>query len=165
MLMAIDEIRLTAEHFVEGRKLHHQFGAYDFWIDPPQQPRAQQFRKRQEQAAVDRVEVHGQRPKRRRQRDVQADRAARAVGGDATKRAGFVAADRRADHHHRGGVETTAPDQVANGAVDAGTYSVIVGAQPDAARRRGAVHSAAVRSWTAGAISVSTGLTLCSATK
>src|SRR5258707_10218854 len=77
---------------------------------------------------------------------MQANGAARAAGGDSLKRVDLVTADRRADHHHRCGIETAAPDQVANGAVDAGTDTVIVGAQPDAARRRGVVHSAAVRS-------------------
>ena len=81
MLVAVDEIRRAAEQFAEGRKLHHQFGMDDFGIEPPQQARAQQFRKGQEHAAIERLKVHGQRTKRRRQRDVQADRAARTVGG------------------------------------------------------------------------------------
>ena len=75
VLVAVDEIRSAAEHFVEGGKLHDQFGMDDFGIEPPQQARAQQFRKAQEHAAIDRLEVHGQRTKRRRQSGMQADRA------------------------------------------------------------------------------------------
>src|SRR5439155_1223271 len=76
----------------------------------------------------------------------------------------LVAADRRRHHHHRGGVEAAALDQVANGAVDAGADTVIVGAQPDPARRRGIVHSAAVRSTLSAALA-SARFSLCSATK
>ena len=47
-------------------------------IEPPQQARSQQRRKRQEHAAVERPEMHRQRTERRRQRRVQADGAARA---------------------------------------------------------------------------------------
>ena len=67
MLVAVDEIRGAAEHFAEGRKLHHQFGMDDFGIEPAQQARAQQLRKRQKHAAIDRLEVHRQGTKRRRQ--------------------------------------------------------------------------------------------------
>ena len=89
--------------------------------------------------------MHGQRPERRGQGDVQADGATRTVGGGRLQRADFVAADRRSDHHHRCRIETAAPDQIANAAVDAGADAIIVGAQPDAARR-GLAHSAAVLS-------------------
>src|SRR5712672_1713751 len=107
--------------------------------------------------------MHGQRAKRRRQRGVQADRATATAGGGGLKCADFVAADGRADHHHRRGIETATLDQVANGAVDAGTETVIVGAQPDPAQRRGVVHSAAVLSLTF--VSASARFSLCSATK
>ena len=164
MLVAIDEVGRAAEQFLERRQLHHQFGADDFRIEFAQQPGAQQFWKRQEHAAVDRLEVHGQRPERRRQRDVQADRAARAFACRLLQGCDLVAADRRRHHHHRGGVEAAALDQVANGAVDAGADTVIVGAQPDPARRRGIVHSAAVRSMLSAAPG-SARFSLCSATK
>ena len=42
MLMAIDKIGSTAEQLAEGFELHHQFGADDFRIEPPQQAGAQQ---------------------------------------------------------------------------------------------------------------------------
>ena len=96
MLMTVDEIRRAAEQFAEGRELHHQFGMDDFGIEPPQQAGAQQFREGQEHAAVERPEVHRQRTKRRRQRDVQADGATRTAGGGGFERHDFVAADRRA---------------------------------------------------------------------
>src|SRR5450432_470292 len=109
--------------------------------------------------------MHRQGTKRRRQRDVQADRTMRTVGGGGSKQAYFVTADGRAHHHHRCGIETATLDQVANGAVDAGTETVIVGAQPDTAQRRGVVHSAAVRSVALAPVSAATRLTRCSATK
>src|ERR1019366_7360422 len=83
--------------------------------------------------AIDRPELHRQGPKRRRQGDVQADGAARTVRSQGFERAHFGAANRRADHHDRCGIETAALDQVANGVVDAGTDTVIIGAQPNAA--------------------------------
>ena len=79
MLVAVDEIRRAAEPLDESRDLRGQFGADDFRIEPPQQARAQQFCKRQEQAAIERPEMHGQRMERRGQRGMQADGAARAV--------------------------------------------------------------------------------------
>src|ERR1700730_312170 len=103
--------------------------------------------------------------KRRRQREVPDDRTTGIVGDGGLKRAYFVTADGRADHHHRCGIEAAALDQVANGAGDARTETVIVGAQPDAAQRRGVVHSAAVRSPALTPVSASARLTLCSATK
>ena len=77
----------------------------------------------------------------------------------------FVAADGRADHHDRCGIETAALDQVADGMVDAGTDAVIVGAQPNAARLRGIVHSAAVLSPALASVFASMRFSLCSATK
>ena len=114
MLVAVDEIRRAAEQIAEGRKLHRQFGVDDFGIEPAHQAGAQQFRKRQEHAAVDRPEMHRQGPKRRGQRDVQADGAARTVGGGGLSALDLVAADGRADHHDRCGIEPAALDQVAN---------------------------------------------------
>ena len=75
------------------------------------------------------------------------------------------AADRWRNHHHRGRIETPALDQVADRAIDAGTETVIVGAERDPARRRGAVHSAAVRSVSPALLAVSARFSLCSATK
>src|SRR3984893_233408 len=109
--------------------------------------------------------MHRQGTKRRRQRDVQADRTTRTVGDGGLKQADFVAADGRTDHHRRCGIEAATLDQVANGAVDAGTETVIVGAQPDAAQRRGAVHSAAVLSLALAPVSGSPRLPPGSATK
>src|SRR5450432_2305343 len=103
--------------------------------------------------------------KRCGQRGMQADGAAWAVGGRGIKRVDLVAADRRPDHHHRGRIETAALDQVADRAVDAGTETVIVGAEPDMARRGVAVHSAAVRSASLAFVSTSARFSLCSATK
>ena len=99
-------------------------------------PARSNFAKRQEHAAIDRLEMHGQRPERRGQRRMQADRAARILGGGGLQRSDLVAADRRPHHHHRCGIEPAALDQVADRAVDAGTDAVVVGAQPDTARRR-----------------------------
>src|SRR6266403_1424238 len=137
----------------------------DLRIEPPKQARAQDFRKAQEHAAIERLKMHRQRPKRRRQGRVQADRATMAVRDDVLKRIDFLAADRRTYHHDRRRVEAAVLDQVANRAVDAGTEAVIVGAQPDTARRRGVVHSAAVRSLELALVSASMRFTLCSATK
>src|SRR5450432_437401 len=137
----------------------------DFGIEPPQQARAQQFWEAQEHAAIERLKMHCQGTKRRRQCGVQADRTTGTVGNGGLKQTNFVTADGRADHHRRCGIETATLDQVANGAVDAGTETVIVGAQPDAAQRRGAVHSAAALSLALAPVSASTRLTLCSATK
>ena len=62
-----------------------------------------------------------QRPKRRRQRDVQADRAsADWLAATLAARSTSARSIAGADHHHRGRVETAALDQVADGAVDAG---------------------------------------------
>ena len=58
---------------------------------------------------------------------MQAKGASRSVGRNRLQRADFVAADGRTDHHRRGRIETAAPDQIANGAVDAGAQTVIVG--------------------------------------
>src|SRR5438105_13458720 len=124
MLVTVDKIRRAAEHFVERRELHQQFGADDFRIEPPQQACAQEFRKSQKHAALERLKVHRQWTKRSRYSDVQADCATGTVRCDTSKRAGFVAADRRSNHHHRGGIETTALDQVANSAVDAGADAI-----------------------------------------
>jgi hypothetical protein len=80
MLMAVDEIRRAAEHFLERRELHHQFGADDFGIEPPQQARAQQFAGNgRNMPPSSGLKVHRQRTERRGQRGVQADGAARAV--------------------------------------------------------------------------------------
>jgi hypothetical protein len=65
---------------------------------------------------------------------MEADGATRIVRGRGFERARLVTAYGRADHHDRGGIETAALDQVANGMVDAGTDAVVVGAQPNAAR-------------------------------
>ena len=164
MLVAVDEVRGAAEHLGEGRELHHQFGVDDFGIEPAQQARAQQLREGRKHAAIERLEMHRQGPERRGQGDVQADGATRTAGGGRLQRADFVAADRRPDHHHRCRVETAALDQIANGAVDAGAEAVIVGAQPDAARR-GVAHSAAVLSFVLAPFSASARLSECSATK
>ena len=164
MLMAIDKIGRAAEQLAKGFELHHQLGADDFRIEPPQQAGAQQLRKAGKHAAVDRTEMHGQRAKRRGQGQMQADRAARAVRRRNAQRAGLVAAERRADHHRRCRVETAALDQIANAAVDAGTDAVIVGAEPDAARR-GVAHSAADLLPSPLSRSASMRFSLCSATK
>jgi hypothetical protein len=165
MLVAIDEIRRPAEQLGESRKLHHQFGADYFRIEPPGQTGAQQFRKGEELAAIDRLEMHRQRPERRRQCHVQADRATRALRGGRLQRTDFVAADRGSHHHHRCRIETAALDQLANGAVDAGTHAVIVGAQPEPSRRPGVVHSAADLASALLLRSGSIRFSLCSATK
>jgi hypothetical protein len=94
---------------------------------------------------------------------MQADGASRTACRDGLKRADFVTADGRTDHHGRCRIKTAAPDQIANGAVDAGAETVIVGAQPDTARRRGVVHSAAVLSPVP--VSDAIPFSLCSATK
>jgi hypothetical protein len=164
VLVAVDEIGRAAEQLLEGRELSQKFVFDQAGIEPPQQARAQQVRKRQKQAAVDRPEVHRQRTKRRGQRRVQADRAARAVRHDILQRGDFATPDRWAYHHHRGGIETATGDQIANGAVDALGQSVIVGAQPDPAQRS-VVHSAAVRSAALAVVSPSARFSECSATK
>ena len=165
MLVGVDKVRRAAEQFVESRKLHPQFRTDDLGIEPVEQARAQQFRKRQKHAAIDRLKVHRQGSKRRGQSGVQADRAAGAACNGGAQRAGFVAADRGPDHHHRCRIDAAALDQVADAAVDAGTETVVVGAQPDAARRHGDVHSAAVRSVAPVPVSASLRFSLCSATK
>jgi hypothetical protein len=66
VLVAVDKIRVPTEHFLESRQLHHQLRMDDFGIKPPEQARAQQFRKRREHAPVARSEVHRQRAKRGR---------------------------------------------------------------------------------------------------
>src|ERR1700744_1700646 len=104
--MTVDKVRRAAEQFVEGRELYLQLGLDDFGVEPPQQAGTQELRKGQEQAAVERLEMHRQGPKRRRQRDVQADGATGAVGGEGLKRAYFIAAAGWSDHHHRRGIET-----------------------------------------------------------
>src|SRR5437588_11251492 len=90
--------------------------------------------------------MQGERMERRGQRRMQADGAAWTVRRGLLQRVHLVAADRRADHYHRGCIETPARNQVADRAVDAGAGTVDVGAEPDAARRRAAVHSAALLS-------------------
>src|SRR5260370_41260056 len=97
----------------------------DFGIELPQQARAQQFWKGQEHATIERLKMHRQGTKRRRQRDVQADRTTGTVGDGSLKQAYFVTADRPADHHRRCGIETATPAQVANGALDAGTETAV----------------------------------------
>src|SRR4051812_30225314 len=109
--------------------------------------------------------MHGQRMKGCGERGMQADGAAPAACRRLAQRLHLVAADRGTDHHHRGRIETPAFDQAADGAVDAGTETVIVGAEPDTARRRIAVHSAAVRSDSPGLVAMSACFSLCSATK
>src|SRR4051794_19880542 len=104
------------------------------------------------------MERHGQ-------RSVQADGAARIFCRGLVERADLVAADRRRNHHRRGGIETPALDQVADCAVDAGTETVIVGTEPETARRRVAAHSAAVRSVSPALVAASARFSLCSATK
>src|SRR5262245_30353393 len=108
--------------------------------------------------------MHGERTERRGQRDVQADGAARTCARDILQRRDLIAADRRTYHHYRSRIETAALDQIADGAVDAGTDPVIVGAQPDAARRRFS-HSAAVRSGSLSPAFASERSSLCSATQ
>src|SRR3954453_652796 len=137
----------------------------NFRIEPTQQAGAQQFWKRRKHAVVDRLEMHRERPKRRRQSDVQADRATRTAGCCGLQRTDFGAADRRTKNHHGGSVETAALDQIANRKIDTGAETLTVAAQPDAAGRRGIVHSAAVLSPTPSDVTGSTRLTLCSATK
>ena len=81
------------------------------------------------------------------------------------QRGDLGAPDRCAYHHHRGGIEAAAGDQIADRAVDALGQPVIVGAQPDPARRRVVVHSAAVRSGALAFVSPSARFSECSATK
>src|SRR5471032_576748 len=114
---------------------------------------------------MERLEVHGQRMERCGQRGMQADGAARIMRGRGDKRMDLVAADRRANHHYRSRIETPAFDQIADRAVDAGAETVIVGAEPDAAQRGVAIHSAAVRSRSPAVASTSACFSLCSATK
>src|SRR5258705_9147525 len=76
---------------------------------------------------------------------MQADPATRTARCSRSKRLDFITADRGSNNHDGSGIEAAPLDQLANGAVDTGTETIIVGAQPDAARR-GVVHSAAVRS-------------------
>src|SRR6185295_19112597 len=102
--------------------------------------------------------------KRRGQRCVQADRATWAIRRNILQRGDFGAPDRCAYHHDRGGVETAAADQIADGAVDAIGQPVVVGAQPDAAQRN-VIHSAAVRSVALAVVSPSARFSECSATK
>src|ERR1700753_3181180 len=90
--------------------------------------------------------MYGQGAERCRQRRMQADGAARAVSGRGLQQGNLVAADRRADNHYRCRIKAAAFDQLANGAFDAATDAVIIGAQPAPTQRRGAVHSAAVLS-------------------
>ena len=135
MLMTIDKVGRAAEQILESRELRRQFGMDDFGVEPPQQARAQHLRQRQNMppSSGRKCMVSGRngavsvtcRPMAQRGLPAAVSCSAR----------DFVAADRRPDHHHRGGVETAAFDQVANGAVDAGADTVIVGAQPDPARR------------------------------
>src|SRR3954447_14559733 len=165
MLVAIDEVRGPAEHLGKCRKLHHQFSTDDFTIEQAKQSGAKQFGKGGKQAAVDRTKVHGQWAKWRSQRYVEADGATRSVANRSLQCADFGAADRRPHHHNGCGIETAAFDQISNTAVDRRTDAVVVGAQPDAPRRRGLVHSAAVLSPTPALFSGSTRLTVCSATK
>ncbi len=166
--MSVDEVGRTAERFLEGGELHRNFRLDHFAIEPPHEATLQHFRQWQEHATVGRPEMHRERAERRSQRHMQADFAAVAPGmafGDGILQPGdLVALDRGSHHHDGGGVEAMPLDQLADAAVDAGTDPVIVGAQPDAARRV-VVHSAAVRSGSLSAALPSARFTLCSATK
>ena len=128
MLVAVDEIGRAAEQLLERRELGQKFVFDQSRIEPPQQARSQHGRKWQEQTTIERPKVHRQRTKRRGERRVQPDRAARAVRCCVLQRGDLGAANRCADHHHRGGVEAAARDQIADGAVDAIGQPVIVGA-------------------------------------
>ena len=80
------------------------------------------------------------------QRDMQADRATRSRAGVEHFSASTSARSKPAPTTiTEVALRRPALDQVADRAVDAGADAVIVGAQPDPARRRGIAHSAAVR--------------------
>ena len=120
VLVAVDEIRRAAEQLLESRELHHQLVLDHLGIEPPQQARcaACSGNGRNMPPSTGRKCMR-QRTERRGQSRVQADRAARARRRSGLQRGDLVAADRRADHHHRRRIETAARDQIANGAVDA----------------------------------------------
>ena len=87
--------------------------------------------------SLQRREARAQRPERRGQRHMQADRHARRAALSSVERDRFRAMKARRHHHHRGGVEAPAHDQIADRGVDRRRDAVVVGAQPDAARRLG----------------------------
>src|SRR5258708_23226062 len=93
---------------------------------------------------------------------MQADPATRTARCSRSKRLDFITADRGSNNHDGSGIEAAPLDQLANGAVDTGTETIIVGAQPDAAPR-GVVHSAAGRCLALS--SAAARFSLCSATK
>src|SRR3954453_15917576 len=78
MRMAVDEVRRAYERFREGCQLRLDLVAKEFAVEPPRKTGAQQLRKREKHVAVERAELHGERPERCRQCHVQSDRAARA---------------------------------------------------------------------------------------
>ena len=102
----------------------------------PAQAAVEQHRsQRRESALAQRREALAQRPERRGQRQVQSDRHERGARREHLERHRFRAVERRRRRHHRGGVEPSAHDQVADRHIDRGRDAVIVGAQPDAALR------------------------------
>ena len=152
----------------ERRELRRNFGADHLGIEPAQQAGSQHLRQAAETAPPSqRPKAHRQRLKRRGQRDVQADRAARTV---ARQRACSASTSSRAIAGPTTITEVALIrprcDQIADRAVDAGADAVIVGAQPDAARRlrRRSFGGGPVRA-VASAGSASARFTLCSATK
>ncbi len=161
--MAVDIVRRAPEQLGKGGELGGDFAADDLGIEPAQQACSQQSCERKKCAAVERTKIHGQRMERRGQRDVQADRTRR-VRGCRLQRVDLFAPDRGAHHHHRGGIETPAFDQRADAAIDARAEAVVIGAQPDAARRRLA-HSAAFPTESVADFSGSALFTVCSAMK
>src|SRR5690349_653076 len=100
MLMAVDKIRSSAEHFCERRKLNHHFSMDNFRVQPTEQAGAQQFWKRRKHTAIDRLEMHRERPKRGRQSDVQAEGATPTASACGLQCADFGAADRRTKNHY-----------------------------------------------------------------
>ena len=139
VLMAVDEIRRAAEGGGEGLELAAR----------SRSPASRDLSRRSERSAAASSSSGRNAPSRSGCEaagsaagtapvsvTMQADRDARRAGIEDVERDRLGAREARRHHHHRGGVEAPAHDQIADRRVDAGRDAVIVGAQPDATRAR-----------------------------
>ena len=136
VLMPVNEIGRAAKELDEGVKLAHDLGRERVAREAMQAGFGERLAEREKGAILERhlvVRAHG--PERRGQRQVQPDRHPRHVRVEHVERNRFRAVGRSRDHHHRGSVEPSAHDQVADRGVDRGRDAVVVGAQPDVPAR------------------------------
>ena len=134
MLMAVDEIRKPAEGGREGLDLRADLDRDRLRFELAADGRAQRVLERKKRAVAQRAVIGGERLERRGQRQMQADRDPLRARGENGQRHRLGARERGRHHHHRRGIDAAAQNEFADRVVDAGRNSVIVGAEPDAAR-------------------------------